>query len=73
MSNMLLEEPAQDRDALDQKQESVLVDIMVCSVKQAAEGCPPSGRQGYNKVIVLLSTLHLCLTLQHYPKYAPLL
>ena len=51
MSDMLLEEPANDRDALDERQESALVDIMVCSVKQAAEGCPPSGRQGYSKVI----------------------
>ncbi|XP_078491496.1 cohesin subunit SA-2 isoform X2 [Ciona intestinalis] len=49
MSDMLLEEPANDRDSLDQKQESALVDIMVCSVKQAAEGVPPTGRQGYSK------------------------
>lgn len=50
MSDMLLEEPANDRDVLDERQESALVDIMVCSVKQAAEGVPPSGRQGYGKV-----------------------
>merc|ERR1719204_2794601 len=49
MSDMLLEEPANDRDALDQRQESALVDIMVCSVKQAAEGVPPSGRQASSK------------------------
>lgn len=52
MSDMLLEEPANDRDALDQRQESALVDIMVCSVKQAAEGVPPSGRQASSKVCI---------------------
>nr|XP_039258564.1 cohesin subunit SA-2-like isoform X1 [Styela clava] len=49
MSDLLLEEPANDRDQMDSRQESALVDIMVCSVKQAAEGTPPTGRQGFSK------------------------
>ena len=47
---MLLEEPQYDQDRLDAKQETALVDVMVCSVKQAAEGAAPQGRGGYIKV-----------------------
>lgn len=54
MTDLLLEEPANDQDQLDTRQESALVDIMVCSVKQAAEGTPPTGRQGYSKVVPMM-------------------
>lgn len=54
MSDMLLEEGRYETDRFDEKQESALVDIMVCAVKQAAEGVPPSGRQGYHKVIIFV-------------------
>ena len=47
MSAMLL----LDGDSeLDEKQEKVLVDLLVCAVKQTAEGVPPSGRRGFHKV-----------------------
>lgn len=51
MTDLLLEEPAMEQHALDEKQESALIDIMVCSVRQAAEGIPP-GRQGHSKVFI---------------------
>ena len=49
-TSLLLEEPQYDQDRLDAKQETALVDVMVCSVKQAAEGAAPQGRGGYIKV-----------------------
>ena len=57
MSDMLLEEPAYENEKMDEKQETALVDVMVCSVKQAAEGCPPSGRQVNTRLLTKCFTL----------------
>ncbi|XP_059146359.1 cohesin subunit SA-1-like isoform X2 [Physella acuta] len=48
MTDLLLEEPGKGEEALDDKQETSLIEIMVCCVKQAATGDSPIGR-GPNK------------------------
>ncbi|RUS69912.1 hypothetical protein EGW08_022327, partial [Elysia chlorotica] len=44
MSDLLLEEPGRGEEALDDRQETSLIEIMVCCVKQAATGDSPVGR-----------------------------
>lgn len=44
MTDLLLEEPGPQEEPLDDRQETSLIEIMVCSVKQAATGEPPVGR-----------------------------
>eukprot|EP00918_Siedleckia_nematoides_P083545 GHVU01183142.1.p1 GENE.GHVU01183142.1~~GHVU01183142.1.p1 ORF type:complete len:1040 (+),score=187.25 GHVU01183142.1:368-3121(+) len=44
MSDLLLEEPGQGEEAMDDRQETSLIEIMVCCVKQAATGEYPVGR-----------------------------
>lgn len=44
MTDLLLEEPGNMEEALDDRQETSLIEIMVCCVKQAATGEPPVGR-----------------------------
>lgn len=44
MTDLLLEEPGHQEEPLDDRQETSLIEIMVCSVKQAATGEPPVGR-----------------------------
>ncbi|XP_052800827.1 cohesin subunit SA-2-like isoform X2 [Mya arenaria] len=44
MTDLLLEEPGKGEEALDDKQETSLIEIMVCCVKQAATGESPVGR-----------------------------
>ncbi|XP_053403143.1 cohesin subunit SA-1-like [Mercenaria mercenaria] len=44
MTDLLLEEPGKNEEALDDKQETSLIEIMVCCVKQAATGESPVGR-----------------------------
>lgn len=51
MTDLLLEEPGQEEDALDNRQESSLVEIMVCCIKQAATGEPPIGRGPVRKQV----------------------
>ncbi|XP_013381266.1 cohesin subunit SA-1-like isoform X1 [Lingula anatina] len=48
MTDLLLEEPGRGEEALDDRQESCLIEIMVCCVRQAATGESPVGR-GPNK------------------------
>ncbi|XP_060595340.1 cohesin subunit SA-1-like isoform X2 [Ruditapes philippinarum] len=48
MTDLLLEEPGKNEEALDDKQETSLIEIMVCCVKQAATGESPVGR-GHGK------------------------
>ncbi|XP_015788951.1 cohesin subunit SA-1 [Tetranychus urticae] len=54
MTDLLLEEPGADEEALDDRHETVLIEIMVCAIKQSATGeCPvgriPSRKQLSNK------------------------
>ncbi|XP_052214972.1 cohesin subunit SA-1-like isoform X2 [Dreissena polymorpha] len=44
MTDLLLEEPGRGEEALDDRQEASLIEIMVCCVKQAATGESPVGR-----------------------------
>ncbi|XP_014368635.1 cohesin subunit SA-2 isoform X2 [Papilio machaon] len=44
MTDLLLEEPGPDEDPLDNRQESSLIELMVCCVRQASTGEPPVGR-----------------------------
>lgn len=44
MTDLLIEEPGPDEEALDNRQETSLIEIMVCSIKQAATGESPIGR-----------------------------
>uniref|UniRef100_T1IZS7 SCD domain-containing protein n=1 Tax=Strigamia maritima TaxID=126957 RepID=T1IZS7_STRMM len=44
MTDLLLEEPLPNEEPLDDRQETSLIEIMVCCVKQAATGEPPVGR-----------------------------
>ncbi|XP_065924838.1 cohesin subunit SA-1 isoform X1 [Magallana gigas] len=44
MTDLLLEEPAKGEEYMDDKQETSLIEIMVCCVRQAATGESPVGR-----------------------------
>ena len=47
MTDLLIEEPGPNEEPLDNKQETSLIEIMVCSIRQAATGDPPVGRGNY--------------------------
>ncbi|KAL3847142.1 hypothetical protein ACJMK2_018071 [Sinanodonta woodiana] len=49
MTDLLLEEPGKGEEALDDRQETSLIEIMVCCVKQAGTGESPVGRGPGNK------------------------
>jgi cohesin complex subunit SA-1/2 len=51
MSDLLLEEPGPQEEALDDKQETSLIEIMVCAVRQCATGEPPIGRGPTRKIL----------------------
>lgn len=51
MTDLLLEEPGPSEEPLDDKQESSLIEIMVCSVRQCATGEPPIGRGPTRKIL----------------------
>merc|ERR1719245_624136 len=44
MTDLLLEEPGEMEETLENNQETALIEIMVCCIKQAATGEPPVGR-----------------------------
>ncbi|XP_019873117.2 cohesin subunit SA-1 isoform X1 [Aethina tumida] len=50
MTDLLLEEPGPHEEPLDNRQETSLIEIMVCCVKQAATGEAPVGRGPNRKV-----------------------
>ncbi|XP_065166876.1 cohesin subunit SA-1 isoform X2 [Atheta coriaria] len=53
MTDLLLEEPGPMEEPLDNRQETSLIEIMVCCVKQAATGEAPVGRGNTRKVTSL--------------------
>ena len=55
MSDLLLEEPGPDEEPLDDRQETSLIEIMSCCIRQAATGEPPVGRGPTRKVLSPLS------------------
>jgi len=44
MTDLLIEEPGPKEEDLDDKQETSLIEIMVCCIRQSATGEPPIGR-----------------------------
>ena len=46
--------------ALDEVEEQILIDVMVCAVKEAATGEPPVARHTVRKVGLYRSSLVLC-------------
>ncbi|MFT7796092.1 cohesin subunit SA-2-like isoform X2 [Arapaima gigas] len=51
MISLLLDEPLLGEEALTDKQESALIEIMLCTVRQAAECHPPVGRGTGKRVL----------------------
>ncbi|XP_033127030.1 cohesin subunit SA-2-like isoform X1 [Anneissia japonica] len=51
MTELLLEEPGRGEEPLDDRQETALIEIMVCAVRQAAQGHPPVGRGSSKKIL----------------------
>ena len=51
MTDLLLEEPGPQEEPLEDKQETSLIEIMVCCIRQAATGEPPVGRGPTRKVL----------------------
>ncbi|KAF4117237.1 cohesin subunit SA-1a [Onychostoma macrolepis] len=51
MTELLLEEPVQGEEVLSDKQESSLIELTVCTIRQAAEAHPPVGRGTGKRVL----------------------
>uniref|UniRef100_A0AAZ3Q8Y7 Cohesin subunit SA n=1 Tax=Oncorhynchus tshawytscha TaxID=74940 RepID=A0AAZ3Q8Y7_ONCTS len=51
MTELLLEEPVQGEEVLSDRQESSLIEVMVCTIRQAAEAHPPVGRGTGKRVL----------------------
>jgi hypothetical protein len=51
MTDLLIEEPGPKEEELDDKQETSLIEIMVCCIRQAATGEPPVGRGPTRRVL----------------------
>ncbi|CAG5866656.1 cohesin subunit SA-1a [Menidia menidia] len=51
MTELLLEEPVQGEEMLSEKQESALIELTVCTIRQAAEAHPPVGRGTGKRVL----------------------
>jgi len=54
MTDLLLEEPGLSEERMDDRQETSLIELMVCCIKQAATGEAPVGRGPNRKVDSLL-------------------
>uniref|UniRef100_A0A4W4EBV3 SCD domain-containing protein n=1 Tax=Electrophorus electricus TaxID=8005 RepID=A0A4W4EBV3_ELEEL len=51
MTELLLEEPTQGEEILSDRQESALIEVIVCTIRQAAEAHPPVGRGAGKRVL----------------------
>ncbi|XP_063075229.1 cohesin subunit SA-1a isoform X2 [Engraulis encrasicolus] len=51
MTELLLEEPVQGEEVLADRQESALIELTVCTIRQAAEAHPPVGRGTGKRVL----------------------
>uniref|UniRef100_A0A8D0AWN7 Cohesin subunit SA n=1 Tax=Sander lucioperca TaxID=283035 RepID=A0A8D0AWN7_SANLU len=51
MTELLLEEAVQGEEVLSDRQESALIELMVCTIRQAAEAHPPVGRGTGKRVL----------------------
>ncbi|XP_041483045.1 cohesin subunit SA-1-like isoform X3 [Lytechinus variegatus] len=52
MTELLLEDPGRGEEALDERQETALIEIMVSAVRQSAQGHPPIGRGSAKKTLL---------------------
>uniref|UniRef100_UPI00398F70BE cohesin subunit SA-1-like n=1 Tax=Pristiophorus japonicus TaxID=55135 RepID=UPI00398F70BE len=53
MTELLLEEIGEDEEGLSDQEESALIELMVCSMRQAVEGHPPIGRLSGKKLLTV--------------------
>ncbi|CAI9618616.1 unnamed protein product [Staurois parvus] len=51
MAELLVEEPIQGEEVMSERQESALIELMVCTIRQAAEAHPPVGRGTGKRVL----------------------
>uniref|UniRef100_A0A8C5THM7 Cohesin subunit SA n=1 Tax=Malurus cyaneus samueli TaxID=2593467 RepID=A0A8C5THM7_9PASS len=51
MTELLLEEPVQGEEVMSDRQESALIELLVCTIRQAAEAHPPVGRGTGKRVL----------------------
>lgn len=51
MTDLLLEDSGPGEEPLDDRQETSLIELMTCCIKQAATGEPPVGRGPTRKVL----------------------
>lgn len=66
MTDLLLEEPGPEEEALDDRQETSLIELMVCCIKQAATGDPPVGRGPNRKMTMSAKELKQVRSLRTY-------
>nr|XP_005314497.1 cohesin subunit SA-1-like [Chrysemys picta bellii] len=65
MTELLLEEPVQGEEAMSDRQESALIELMVCTIRQAAEAHPPVGRGTGKRVsFIEIDGSDLCITMK---------
>ena len=57
MTDLLLEDPGPGEEPLDDRQETSLIELMTCCIKQAATVEPPVGRGPTRKVLSLLGRI----------------
>jgi len=77
MTDLLLEDPGPGEEPLDDRQETSLIELMTCCIKQAATGEPPVGRGPTRKITTAKETKQaqddrVRLT-EHYIQTLPLL
>lgn len=56
MTDLLLEDPGAGEEPLDDRQETSLIELMTCCIKQAATGEPPVGRGPTRKITTAKET-----------------
>ena len=57
MTDLLMEDPGSGEESLDDRQETSLIELMTCCIKQAATGEPPVGRGPTRKVTYIIYIL----------------
>nr|CAH0108959.1 unnamed protein product [Daphnia galeata] len=77
MTDLLMEDPGSGEESLDDRQETSLIELMTCCIKQAATGEPPVGRGPTRKITTVKETKQaqddrVRLT-EHYIQTLPLL
>lgn len=62
MTDLLLEDPGIGEEPLDDRQETSLIELMTCCIKQAATGEPPVGRGPTRKVLGIFIIIFILFT-----------